>query len=193
MRLGPRRPLPRFALRALFWMVLLVAVPGTRDPYVRCFHAQANALFRSFGPDRAVRLSTPEPAQDGSDTRMVGFDRGRIEPRFEARFSIYGRAYWPVAGVAALILATPLPLRRRLLSLAAGVLTLQVFALGLTALLALTAFAAADATPESAERWQRASRVAQELFNQELPRCVVVLLVWALLTQPGRSLGARAG
>ncbi len=193
MRLWPRRPLPRFALRALLWLALLLLLPGTREVYVPAFHAQANALFRVFGPERAVRLSAPEDASDGSDTRMVGFDRGRLEPRFEARFPIFGRSFAPVAGVAALILAMPLPLWRRLAALVAGVLALQAFALALTAFLAWTAFGAADAGAETQQAWQRASRMARELFNQELPRLIVVLLVWAVLTQPGRSLSGRAG
>jgi hypothetical protein len=194
VRLGPSRPLPRFALLALLTLSLLVAIPfafpGARAACVRAFHAQANLLFRSFGNERAVRLSAPEPAQGASDTRMVGFDRGRIEPRFEARFSIFWRSTLPVAAVAALILATPLPWRRRLLALGIGVLVLHAHALALTALLAVSAFGSADATPANAVAWGRVSRVAQQLFNQELPRCIVVLLVWALLTQPGHAFAA---
>ena len=197
MRRAPARPIPRFAIGAACWLALglglPLALPALRGPYVRAVHAQANFAFGAFGPERAVRLSAPEARGDGSDTRMVGYERSRIEPRFEAHFSIFWRSYAPIACLAALVLATPLPWRRRLVALAIGAGAQQALALALTALLAAAAFRSADAAPELADATRRLSRVAHQLFNQELPRGIFVLLVWALLTQPGRALASRAG
>jgi hypothetical protein len=187
--MADRRRLRRALLGAVAWLSAGVAVPlalpAARAAYVAGFHAQANAAFRLFGPERGVRLSPPRDASNVSDTRMVGFERSRMDPVFEAHFSIFWRAYAPQAAFAALVLATPLARRRKLLAAGVGLVALQGLAIGLTALLAQAAFGSASAATASGA--ERLSRIARELFNQELPRAIVVLLLWALLCQPGRA------
>jgi hypothetical protein len=186
-----RRALLVAALALGVGIALPAALPSARVAYVEAFHAQANLALRSFGPERGVRLSAPRAVEDPSDTRMVGFERSRMDAVFEAHFSIFWRAYAPQVAFAALVLGTPIERRRRWLAALTGIALLQLLAIGLTALLAQAAFGSASAA--GSEGADRLSRIARELFNQELPRAIVVLLLWALLCQPGRAFATRSG
>jgi hypothetical protein len=192
---GPRRkPIHVFALQAAALVLACVWLPQPRLAYPRLFHAQVNALSRAaggFGSVRALHLSLPEERRDGSDTEMRGFDRRRIEPRWSARFKIFGRGYWPVAAVVALVLATPLPWHRRLAAAVGGALLANAFTLAQVALLAIALFGTADAAPGAAARWLRFRSVAENLFNSELPRLGAILVAWALVASPGRRLDLR--
>jgi hypothetical protein len=193
---GPRRkPIHVFALQAAALILLAFAwLPQPKALYPRLFHAQVNGLSWALGPlgaSRALHLALPESRRDGSDTEMRGFDRRRIEPRWTARFKIFGRGYWPLVAVVALVLATPLPWTRRLAAALAGALLVNAFTLAQMSALAVTLFGSTEAAAAAAEGWSRARSVAEHLFNSELPRLGAILVAWALVAAPGRRLDAR--
>jgi len=170
--------------------VLLLAaawMPGAKEAYPAAFHAQANFFFGVFGGERVVRLSAPQDNWDGADTKMAGYQRGRFEPRFTARYIIAERGYWPLVIVAVMAIATPLPLLQRVFGLVIGVLLINAFTLLQVASLAFVSYGVAASGGES-EAWNQASTAATGIFNSEIPRFVSVLLVWALVARPAKTL-----
>ena len=189
-----RKPIHVFALQAAALILALVWLPQPKALYPRLFHAQVNGLSQAvgrLGALRALHLSVPERRRDGSDTVMRGFDRRRIEPRWTAYFKIFGRGYWPVAAVVALVLATPLPWPRRLASALAGALLVNAFTLAQMTAVAIALFGSAESAPGAAEGWNRARSVAEHFFNSELPRLAAILIAWAAVAAPGRLLDLR--
>jgi hypothetical protein len=192
---GPRRkPIHVFALQAAALILACAWLPQPKALYPRLFHAQVNGLSQALGTlgaSRALHLALPESRRDGSDTEMRGFDRRRIEPRWTARFKIFGRGYWPLVAVVALVLATPLPWTRRLPAALAGALLVNAFTLAQMTALAIALFGSAEAGPAAAEGWSRARSVAENLFNSELPRLGAILVAWAVVAAPSRRLDLR--
>ncbi len=193
---GPRRrPIHLFALQVAALLLAATWLPQPRLSYPRFFHAQANLLSQALGAlgqSRAVRLVVPASRRDGSDTEMLGLDRRRIEPVFKARFKVFGRGYWPVVAVLALVLATPLPWRRRAAAALAGALLVNAFTLAQVAALAVAFFGSAESPGGAGEGWSRARTVAQSFFNSELPRGAAIFVAWALVAAPGRHLDLRS-
>lgn len=192
---GPRRkPIHVFALQVAALVLAIAWLPEPKALYPRLFHAQVNGLSQGaghLGASRALHLAVPEQRRDGSDTEMRGFDRRRIEPRWTAYFKIFGRGYWPLVAVVALVLATPLPWTRRMAAALAGALLVNAFTLVQMTALAIALFGSAEAAPAAAAGWMRARSVAENLFNSELPRLGAILVAWALVTSPGRRLDLR--
>ena len=189
-----RKPIHVFALQATALLIAVIWLPEQKLLYPRLFHAQVNGLSHALGQlgaSRALHLSLPESRRDGSDTEMRGFDRRRIEPRWSARFKIFGRGYWPVAAVVALVLATPLPWWRRALAALGGALLVNAFTLAQVLALAVAFFGSAESAAGAAAGWSRARSVAEHLFNSELPRLGAILVAWALVAAPGRRLVLR--
>ena len=175
-----------FALHVAVLLLAAAWLPGTRQAYPAVFHTQANFILNLFGGERIVRLSEPLRSRV-SDTKMAGYQRGRFEPRFTARYNIAERGYWPLVIVAAMVIATPLPLLQRALALTIGVFLINAFTLMQVASLAFVSFRLADAGGES-EVWRRASTAATGIFNSELPRVVAVLLMWAIVARPAKTI-----
>jgi hypothetical protein len=198
--MAARPPVPRpkpihvFALQAAALILVAAWLPQPKALYPRLFHAQVNGLSQvlgQLGASRALHLAVPEGRRDGSDTEMRGFDRRRIEPRWTAYFKIFGRGYWPVVAVGALVLATPLPWLRRLAAALAGVLLVNAFTLAQMTALAIALFGSAESAPRAAEGWARARTVTEHFFNSEMPRLAAILIAWAAVAAPGRHLDLR--
>jgi hypothetical protein len=86
-----------------------------------------------------------------------------------------------------MVIATPLPLLQRAGALLIGVVLINAFTLLQVAMLAYVSFRVAASGGDS-EEWQRASVAASGIFNSELPRVVAVLLMWALVARPGKTI-----
>ena len=120
-------------------------------------------------------------------SRAVVVGCGALGSFFTARYNIAERGYWPLVIVAAMVIATPLPLLQRALALTIGVFLINAFTLMQVASLAFVSFRLADAGGES-EVWRRASTAATGIFNSELPRVVAVLLMWAIVARPAKTI-----
>jgi hypothetical protein len=184
---GRRKSLVVFAVHAVLLYLVLAHVPGTKSSYPALFHAEANTVFGLFAGDTAVRLGPPVDTADGSDTLMRGLQRGRLEPRWTARFVIHERGYWALAAVVAMVLATPLPPRRRLVAAATAALLVNLFTLAQVGALAYVSFQAVAATAQSASA-ARTVAAMQGTFNSEMPRVAAVLFVSAMVARPARTL-----
>ncbi len=107
------------ARAALFYALLVIPWPGLRSTYAAGYRAVANKLFGHFGSDGAVRFRAITPGPDLADTE---FDLGnrRTGAMRSARHNSRVTGYLPTAETIALILATPIPWRRKWKALLAG-------------------------------------------------------------------------
>ena len=123
---------------ALVYGLLMAPWPGWEDSYGR-LHAQASAwLFESADPERRVRIAHTQP-EPGSyahlwkqDTvvslRIAGASVGdRQVPTFGTARSSRYTGYTPIALTIALVIALPIPWRRRLVALPWAVLLAVAF------------------------------------------------------------------
>lgn len=115
-----------FVLCLVYYYVLVFAAP-LMNGYRAYFRAGGNLLFRSFGSAASVQFE-PFASQDyAKDTTLVLY---KLKPRpvrgtTEITAVYYG--YRPTVFLIALILATPIPWRRRLLALVWGLILINVF------------------------------------------------------------------
>ena len=122
------KPVALFAVHALALALLLGFWPTPRVLYLPFVYAQAHVIY---GGEAGVALRPAPPDRyDARDTVMEGLDRDGNEPRWRARFDLLNMGYWPSAALLALLLATPMRARRRLLGVAAGLLWIDALALG---------------------------------------------------------------
>jgi hypothetical protein len=122
---SPLRRLLLFLLLASVYFTGLFIV-GTRVGYPVAFRAVANQVFGSMGGQRVARFEAWEDPHGMHDTRMsigkrhVGFPKG-------LGINSMRQGYTPAALLAALVLATPVPWRRRLVALGVGLALVHVF------------------------------------------------------------------
>ncbi len=181
-----RKSIHLFALHVAVLLLVAAWLPGAKKKaYPAVFHAEANFVFNVFGGEQVVRFSKAAKG-DGSDTKMAGYERGRFEPRFTARYKISERGYWPLVIVAAMVIATPLPLLQRASALVIGMALINAFTLMQVGSLVFVSYRVAAG--DEAVFWQHASSAATGIFNSEIPRIVAVLLVWALVARPAKTI-----
>lgn len=199
---SPTRPKPvgRFVVQALALTLLIGFWPTPRELYPASFHWRMNALFAE-GSGRTVRMSGPEtPAEP--DTVMRGFAPSDPRPLWISRFSLTQMGWWPLAGLLALILATPLSARRRALALLAGVAALETVTLGRIGVEVAYAFRESELGPggSAGGPLYLLLRVGSEALTASIPSAAAVLVVWVAVARPraaldlsalGRLLGAR--
>lgn len=138
------KPLGRFLLQfAIIFLLLVLPWPGWEQAYAGMFRTVAGTLFGSLGP-RAVVLFAPLPKQRGSpvDTSMNVGDRRMVTPKgtlstVNQEFSTRYVGYMPAALLTALVLATPLPWRRRGWALLWGLVLVHLFVGGLILIMIL--------------------------------------------------------
>jgi hypothetical protein len=183
-----RKSVHVFLLHAAFLLALIGVLPGSREIYPRVFHAVGNSVLRSMGDGLSVRFDwiAPSSRADSADTRMLGRQVGKLEYRWKAVYSSYRRAFWPMATLAALTLATPMSRRRLAAALFLGFLLFNaLFVLQVAALSQVLFGATADA---SWQAWHRVMPVARAMFNSPITNCSVVFLLWAWLAKPARGI-----
>jgi hypothetical protein len=167
--LPPKRIGRFFLLAVIIYAALMTPWPGVQRGYAWAFRTGANVVFTHFWfwPDGRVRffdLRSPEveadiraavaglppqyspPRPEGvKDTLMILMNRGVPEIgqlRTSSRYVGYG----PTVVIVALVLATPLPWRRRLWALLWGLVWIHVFiVLRVTLTLTAAGFAAEKA------------------------------------------------
>jgi len=127
--------------RKLFWKslaafalaigLLIAPWPGWSERYARGLHRCGEALFDPFGKKGVVRFQfTPDATLH--DTTIILGNRDMVQPggkmpAARVLFSSRYVAYLPTALVAALVLATPIPWRRRLWALVWAMVIVHAF------------------------------------------------------------------
>jgi hypothetical protein len=109
-----------FAVRAVFWFVLFALPwPGLSALYTHALSAGYGAAFGESGPPVEVRFRGAEGHSEPWEihTWVTETETGRA---FETGLDVRRTGYLPAAVFAALVLASRLPARRKLLTLAGG-------------------------------------------------------------------------
>lgn len=123
---------------ALVYTFLMAPWPGLAEAYGELYAASAALLFETDRPPRDVRIRYFVPAPASPDAiwkrdvvvrmqiRGIGARKRAVGPFQTTRSSRY-TGYGPAALVAALVLATPIPWRRRVRALGCGLLLSSSF------------------------------------------------------------------
>ncbi|MFQ5422934.1 MAG: hypothetical protein ACE5F9_03030 [Phycisphaerae bacterium] len=116
-----------FARLILFYALLVAPWPGLREAYVVAHASAANAFFRSAREHGTVRF-IPMGAirRSGPDTKLV-FENHVTGVAGNGTHNAQLTGFIPTALVIALVLATPIPWRRRAVALALGLILVHVF------------------------------------------------------------------
>lgn len=137
----PHKPIVRWAVCfALIAALLLAPWPRVSGGYANLFRAAGQRMFGKFGSKGLVFFQPAEAADAFLDTRLIIGNRDQLKPGGRlpgATIDLSTRTsgYVPVAFLIALILATPLPWRRRLRALGWGLLWVHGFIAALLALM----------------------------------------------------------
>lgn len=185
----PRRVFMGFLWRfALLYGVLIAPWPGFNENYGRCFRRVGEWVFAREEGLRLVHFEpVPAPLCRGLDTRILLARRDQLDahgsgPVRYLELDTRGVGWVPTALIVALIIATPVPWRRRGGALVAGFLAVQAFVV----------FSVADYIwNHSAEMglvvhgsaWKRVVAGLEEtLITQMGASFVVPVLLWLLIT-----------
>ncbi len=115
-----RRLIVGFFLRLLpLYVLFVIPWPGLKQTYAHCYGAVATVVFGSLVPGGSVRFEPMSKPMKGYDVEMHLVNVG-TDAKQAALVSSRDPAYFQTAFLVSLILATPLPWRRRLMSLLAG-------------------------------------------------------------------------
>jgi hypothetical protein len=182
----PPKPVALFALHALALALLLGWWPTPRALYPELLYAQGNAIFAGA----RLRAAPPE-RYETRDSLMEGFAPDSGELRWRVRFDAINVGYWPSAVLLALLLATPLPARRRSLGVVGGLLWIDALALGRLAVEVLHATAEVESGAPGAAGAAGTLlllRTSSEVLNSNIVTIAAVLLGWVAVASPRRTL-----
>jgi len=181
----PRRPLTGFVIRLLMiYGVLCVPWPGVRQGYAALYRAAGNGLFGSFGSGGVVRFRPLQAEQGRFDSEIKVGKRG--SPHFTTTpYDSILAGYLPMAETIALVLATPIPWRRRWEALFYGVLLANGFVALKVYILLLHWFSIEKpwALYTLSQFWNNVLAAVLE-FIVVAPTCtfLVPVLIWILVT-----------
>ena len=192
----PRRPKPAlwFAAHAAALALAFGLWSPVRDAYPGLFHAHANALLRHV---EAPSIALGPPAADAdlrTDTAMTGAPRAGEPIAWTSYFSVVRIGFWPSVALLALILATPLPPLRRLLTALLGLALVDLFALARIGAEVAYAFheLSARAGMVSRSPLDLLLRIASESLTATILSAAFVLVCWVVLATPGRAIDLGA-
>ncbi len=120
-----------FARFVIIYGLLIAPVPGLRENYAKFYRAGGTFLFSTFG-SKGITVFEPNPQPGISDTVIKLQNREQIRPDgMILSLPIYVKSrysgYLGTAFLIALILATPVPILRRLISLLAGLILIHCY------------------------------------------------------------------
>lgn len=186
-----RKRVPTFLLHVAFLVALAAVLPGTREATPRPVHAVGNALLGSLSEGRSVRFESPsgETRRGRADTNMLGRKEGQLKYDWRVTFSSYRRLFWPLATLAALVLATPMPRRRLAVALPVSLLAMfAFFMLQLALFAAVLTGAKQPVAAGGSSLWRDALPITEAMFNSPITNFSLVFLLWAALSAPNRGL-----
>jgi hypothetical protein len=190
----PPKPLFWFAAQATALALLLGFWSAPRVAYLELFHAHANALLAGIDAPH-VRLALPGArALAGTDTVMRGAPRAGDAIAWESSFGVVRIGYWPSIALAALLLATPLPARRRALAVVGGLALVDLFTLARIGVEIAYASYEVAVGPGGPTRGlaHLLLRVGSESLTATIPSAAFVIVCWVLLARPRQTIGRRA-
>jgi hypothetical protein len=126
----PLKRLIGFFLRALvIYVLLMLPWPGWREAYAAWYRAAAEVVLQSFAAEAAISVE-PLTGSDPSRDTVIIADVWQLKKHVRVKFKTSCRyvGYTPKVVFAALVLATPIPWRRRLRALVLGLVILGVLA-----------------------------------------------------------------
>jgi hypothetical protein len=162
--------------------------PSARDAYPALFRALAATVFESDGPDLLLLRPAVGDSLAEKDTFVEAFDADGGEPHWRLVISAVRLGYWPSAVLMALLLATPLSARRRLLAVGAGLAWLHAFALLRLSLEIQRAFGELEGAGVEAGGSLLAYRTASEVLNSNIVVIAAVFLGWVAVSRPRKAL-----
>lgn len=183
----PHRPLAGFVVRLLIiYGLLCIPWPGVRRGYAALYRSAAKGLFGSFGSEGVVRFQ-PAHAEGGRfDSEIVIQKLGY--PKFGAvPHDSITTGYLPMTETIALVLATPIPWRRRWKALLYGVLLVYGFValrVWITLLDGWFSLEQSLAGHTSDPFWSNILARVFEFFFGVNPTCTffVPVIIWILVT-----------
>ena len=187
------KPVHWFAAQAIALGVLIGLWQAPRAAYPALFHAHANALLQWI-EQPYVRLGAPgADAEAGTDTAMIGAPRAGSPSTWESSFSVVRIGYWPSALLVALLLATPLAPARRAVSLALGLVLVDLFTLLRIAAEIAYATYQVDRSPDALHGPVFVLlRIGSESLTATIPSAALVLVCWVLAARPRDSIDLRS-
>ena len=183
----PRSSLKKILIRfALIYVLLLLPWPGFREAYGAYFRAFGGMVFAGQTERFEVTFETPERnSPRPQDTRVVIVNNALMNydgsgPVRNLDFDAHAVGWRPIALLAALVIATPLPWGRRIRALAFGALAMHLYFL-LFLLVAIwnesTEISLVSLTPF----WKSAALGLKAMMVSQLSLFLPVL-VWGLVT-----------
>ncbi len=181
----------------VFYALFMAPWPGLRSAYASFYRKTASILFQSFGaPDVAVRFYPM--AQQHFDIKVVFLDLKKRDADGNAiPFKMKGitsrySSYMFVAFAVAMILATPVPWKRRALALPLGLIFMHVYFLAIKISIYLLNILAN--TPQSPivfnESLKKFAFFAQTAFMENLVFGFMISLgIWVLVITKGDKMG----
>ncbi len=170
----------------LLYGVLMGLWPVAYDSYGVFFKGGAELLYGSLGSSRAVQLRPLPPSErlDDNDTQLV-FKTGASRNWRSTKISVRDIGYLSTTVLVGLVIATPIPWRRRVRALLAGLVLLHgVMALRLGILIAALFDRVSPApwiTPDSF--WGKAVDAGIVRFSLGQPIAYIVsILIWILVS-----------
>ena len=165
----------------LLYGLLVLPWPGVKQAYASFFRAGGNVLFKSFGSRGSVRFVPPDSEHDKWDTEGHLIHRGR-PTYWRIGFSSRRMGYLPTIALTALVLATPIPWRRRGWALLWGILLVNGFVVVRLAVAIIQGFRNVDLFVFS-PFWNRAVDVTYDVVSiSTVTSCVVPALIWLLVS-----------
>jgi hypothetical protein len=182
----------RFAARfALVFCLLIAPWPGLEETYAKLFRTGCKWAFGKFGdkgiilfkPQQVARDSTLDTVVYIGNREMIGADgKGKA-----TTFSLSSRytGYIPTILLGALILATPVPWRRRAWALVWGMLLINVY-VGFKVLISILVNISANQWLDLfvlASFYDKAIRALHDIFVVYIgPSLTVAVCIWILVT-----------
>lgn len=187
---SPPKPVLLFAAHALVLALLIGFWPSVRDAYPELFRAGAAALLAHGDPPEVMVRPGALRSGAATDTFVEGIEPGAEKPSWRLSFSTIRMGYWPSAVLLALLLATPMPARRRAFSALAGLAWIGAYAgvrlwLDVVRAQAELAGGGAKATAEGSVLYLR---TASQVLGSNIFEIAVILLAWVVLANPQRVL-----
>jgi len=183
----PRSPIKTFVIRfALLYVLLILPWPGLREVYGAYFRAFGGLFFERENERCEVTFETTERnSPRPQDTRVVIVNKALMNydgsgPVRNLDFDAQSLGWRAQALLIALIVATPIPWRRRIRALMFGTLAMQVYLLLFLGVAILNESTEISLLP-LAPFWKSALNGLKTVLVSQLSLCLPVL-IWGLVT-----------